>query len=33
MALPISIYDRKNRDFSIVSMLKSHFYSKCDAIE
>jgi len=30
MALPISIYDRKNRVFSIKMMLKTHFYSKFD---
>ena len=30
MALPISIYDRKNRVFSTEMMLKTHFYSKCD---
>ena len=30
MALPISIYDRKNRVFSINVMLKTHFYSKFD---
>jgi len=30
MALPVSIYVRKKWGFGTVSVLKPHFYSKCD---